>query len=129
MPTNIKQLITINPPISPTEWLMVATRLMKTQAPKPEQNTFRQNVPIRPRQSTFAPQNYHAFQPNFQDINRKRPQHLPNHHNHNFNSRGFRPNHHIHFQHGMPPYLCSICTPQGIPNGYHWKQQYPFNQP
>ncbi|GFR16381.1 uncharacterized protein TNCT_460021 [Trichonephila clavata] len=36
MPTNIKQLMTINPPTSPTEWLKVATRLMKTQAAKPE---------------------------------------------------------------------------------------------
>ncbi|GFW64476.1 uncharacterized protein TNCV_813111 [Trichonephila clavipes] len=60
MPTSIKQLMTANPPTSPTEWLMVATRLMKTQAPKPEQNTFRQNVPIRPRQNTFAPQNHYS---------------------------------------------------------------------
>ncbi|GFR33430.1 DNA_pol_B_2 domain-containing protein [Trichonephila clavata] len=36
MPTNIKQLMTINLPTSPTEWLKVATRLMKTQAAKPE---------------------------------------------------------------------------------------------
>ncbi|GFS70122.1 uncharacterized protein TNCV_2199631 [Trichonephila clavipes] len=36
MPTSSKQLMTVNPPTSPTEWLMVATRLMKTQAPKPE---------------------------------------------------------------------------------------------
>ncbi|GFS71676.1 uncharacterized protein TNCV_4270671 [Trichonephila clavipes] len=57
MPTSIKQLMTVNPPTSTTEWLMVATRLMKTQAPKPEQNTFRQNVPIRPRQNTFVPKN------------------------------------------------------------------------
>ncbi|GFS61136.1 uncharacterized protein TNCV_4956301 [Trichonephila clavipes] len=49
MPTNIKELVTINPPSSPTEWLIVATSLMKTQAPKPEKNTFRQNVPIRSR--------------------------------------------------------------------------------
>ncbi|GFV35561.1 uncharacterized protein TNCV_3205921 [Trichonephila clavipes] len=47
MPTSIKQLMTVNPPTSPTEWLMVATRLNETQAPKPEQNTFRQNVPIQ----------------------------------------------------------------------------------
>ncbi|GFT12288.1 uncharacterized protein TNCV_4005441 [Trichonephila clavipes] len=83
MPTNIKLLMTINPPTSPTEWLMVATRLMKTQAPKPEQNTFRQNVPIRPRQNTFVPQNRHSFRSNFQNFNRMRPQHLPNEHAHN----------------------------------------------
>ncbi|GFX89738.1 transposon Tf2-6 polyprotein [Trichonephila clavipes] len=128
MPTNIKQLMTINPPTSPTEWLMVATRLMKTQTPKPEQNTFRQNLLIRPRQSTFVPQNHHSFRPNFQNFNRTRPQHLPNQHAHNFNNRGFRPNPHTHFQHGMPPYPCSFCTKQGIPNAYHWKQQCPFNQ-
>ncbi|GFT96106.1 uncharacterized protein TNCV_1680131 [Trichonephila clavipes] len=28
----------------------------------------------------------------------------------------------------MPPYPCSICTQQGIPHAYHWKQQCPFNQ-
>ncbi|GFT17794.1 uncharacterized protein TNCV_2588701 [Trichonephila clavipes] len=33
IPANIKQLMTINLPTTPTEWLMVATRLMKTQAP------------------------------------------------------------------------------------------------
>ncbi|GFX67844.1 transposon Tf2-11 polyprotein [Trichonephila clavipes] len=57
-----------------------------------------------------------------------RPQHLPNQHAHNFNNRGFRPNHHTHFLHGLPPYPCSICTQQGIPNAYNWKQQCPFNQ-
>ncbi|GFX34308.1 hypothetical protein TNCV_3226551 [Trichonephila clavipes] len=86
------------------EWLMVATRLMKTLAPKPEQNTFRQNVPIRPRQNTFVPQNRYSFRPIFQNFNRMRPQHRPNHHAHNFNNRGFRPNHHTHFQHVLPPY-------------------------
>ncbi|GFR01075.1 probable glutamate receptor [Trichonephila clavata] len=40
MPTNIKQLMTINPPTSPTEWLKVATRLMKTQAAKPESRRY-----------------------------------------------------------------------------------------
>ncbi|GFT29424.1 transposon Tf2-6 polyprotein [Trichonephila clavipes] len=94
MPTSIKQLMTVNPPTSPTEWLMVATCLMKIQAPKPEQNTFRQNVPIRPRQNTFVPQNRYFVRPNFQNFNRMRPQHLPNQHAHNFNNRGFRPNHH-----------------------------------
>ncbi|GFX51647.1 uncharacterized protein TNCV_5013501 [Trichonephila clavipes] len=87
MPTSIKQLMTVNPPTSPTEWLRVATRLMKTQAPKPEQNTFRQNVPIRPRQNTFVPQNRYSVRPNFQNFNRMRPQHLPNQHAHNFNNR------------------------------------------
>ncbi|GFV48478.1 hypothetical protein TNCV_3416321 [Trichonephila clavipes] len=53
MPTHIKQLMTINPPTSPTEWIMVATHLMKTQAPKPEQNTFRQNVPIRATETKY----------------------------------------------------------------------------
>ncbi|GFX77131.1 uncharacterized protein TNCV_1073311 [Trichonephila clavipes] len=38
------------------------------------------------------------------------------------------PNHHIHFQHGLPPYPCSICTQQGFPNAYHWKLLCPFNQ-
>ncbi|GFV19874.1 uncharacterized protein TNCV_481001 [Trichonephila clavipes] len=55
MPANIKQLMTLNPLTSPTEWFMVATRLMKIKAPKFEQNTFRQDVPIRPRQNTFVP--------------------------------------------------------------------------
>ncbi|GFT39883.1 uncharacterized protein TNCV_3286601 [Trichonephila clavipes] len=128
MPTNIKQIRTINPHTSPTEWLLVATRLMKTQTPKPEQNTFRQNVPIRPRQNTFVPQNHHSFLPDFQNVNRTSPQHLPNQHGHNLNNRGFRPKHHTHFQHRLPPYPCSICTQQGIPNAYHWKQQCPFNQ-
>ncbi|GFX31601.1 uncharacterized protein TNCV_688491 [Trichonephila clavipes] len=32
------------------------------------------------------------------------------------------------FQHRLPPYPCSICTQQGIPNAYHWKLQCPFNQ-
>ncbi|GFU84865.1 uncharacterized protein TNCV_2128061 [Trichonephila clavipes] len=92
MPIKIKQLMTVNPPVSPTEWLMVATRLMKTHARKPEQNTFRQNVSIRPRQNT-------SKAPLVQ-----------------------------HFQHEQPPYPCSICTQQGIPNAYHWKQQCLFNQ-
>ncbi|GFW72661.1 uncharacterized protein TNCV_3798891 [Trichonephila clavipes] len=39
-----------------------------------------------------------------------------------------KPNHHKHFQHGLPPYPCSICTQQGIPNAYNWKLQCPFNQ-
>ncbi|GFY31808.1 uncharacterized protein TNCV_4201171 [Trichonephila clavipes] len=56
-----------------------------------------------------------------------RPQHLPNQHAHNLNNQGFRPSHHTHFQHGLPPYPCSICI-QGIPNAYHWKLQCPFNQ-
>ncbi|GFW76986.1 uncharacterized protein TNCV_2724161 [Trichonephila clavipes] len=120
--------MTINPPTSPTEWLMVATRLMKIQAPKLEQNTFRQNVPIRPRQNTFVSQNRNSFQPNFQNFNRIRPQHPPNQHTDNFNNRDFRLNHHTHFQHGMAPYRCKICTQQGIPNVYHWKLQCPFNQ-
>ncbi|GFY07728.1 uncharacterized protein TNCV_4133251 [Trichonephila clavipes] len=38
------------------------------------------------------------------------------------------PNHHTHFQHGLPPYPCKIYTQQGIPNAYHWKLQCPFNQ-
>ncbi|GFV89909.1 uncharacterized protein TNCV_4691381 [Trichonephila clavipes] len=76
MPTSIKQLMTVNPPTSPTEWLMVATRLMKTQAPKPEQNYFRQNVPIRPRQNTFVPQNRYSVRPNFQSFNRMRPHNI-----------------------------------------------------
>ncbi|GFT32956.1 uncharacterized protein TNCV_149421 [Trichonephila clavipes] len=128
MPTSIKHLMTVNPPTSPTEWLMVATRLMKPQAPKPEQNTFRQNVPIRPRQNTFVPQNHYSVRPNFHNFNRMRPQHLQNQLAHNFNNRGFRPNHHTHFQHGLPPYPCKICTQQGIPNAYNWKLQCPFNQ-
>ncbi|GFX80308.1 uncharacterized protein TNCV_3930611 [Trichonephila clavipes] len=101
---------------------------MKTQAPKPEQNTFRQNVPIRPRQNTFVPQNSYSFRPNFQNFNRMRLQHLPNQHAYNLNNQGFRPNHHTHFQHVLPPYPCSICTQQGIPNAYHWKLLCPFNQ-
>ncbi|GFV87977.1 uncharacterized protein TNCV_782571 [Trichonephila clavipes] len=28
----------------------------------------------------------------------------------------------------MPLYPCSICTQQGVPNTYNWKQQCPFNQ-
>ncbi|GFW19263.1 uncharacterized protein TNCV_255901 [Trichonephila clavipes] len=128
MPANIKQLMPINPPTSPTEWLMVATRLIIIQAPKLEQTTFRQNVPIRPRQNTFVPQNCYSFQPNFQNFNRIRPQHPPNQHAHNFNNRYFRLNHHTHLQHGLPPYPCKICTQQGIPNAYHWKLQCPFNQ-
>ncbi|GFT04695.1 uncharacterized protein TNCV_334441 [Trichonephila clavipes] len=107
---------------------MVAKRLMKTQAPKPEQNTFRQNVSIRPRQNTFVPQNHYSFRANFQNFNGMRPKHLPYQHVHNFNIRGFRSNHHTHFQHRLPPYPCSICTQQGIPNAYHWKLQCPFNQ-
>ncbi|GFW29443.1 hypothetical protein TNCV_743851 [Trichonephila clavipes] len=74
------------------------------KAPKPEQNTFRQNVPIRPRQNAFVPQNHYSVRPNFHNLNRMRPQHLPNQHAHNFNNRAFRPNHHTHFQHGLPPY-------------------------
>ncbi|GFW65145.1 uncharacterized protein TNCV_394111 [Trichonephila clavipes] len=128
MPTNIKQFMTINLPTSPTEWLMVATRLMKTQALKPEQDTFRQNVPIRPRQNTFAPQNRHSFRPNFQNFNRTRPQHLSNQHTHNLNNGGFRSKHHTYFQLGMQPYPCSICTQQEFPKAYHWKLQYPFKQ-
>ncbi|GFS74407.1 uncharacterized protein TNCV_970101 [Trichonephila clavipes] len=128
MPSNIKQLMTINPPTSPIDWIIVATRLMKIQAPKLEQNTFRQNVPIRPRQNTFVPQNRYSFQPNFQNFNRIRHQHPPNQHAHNLNNRYFRLNHHTHFQHGLPPYPCKICTQQGIPSAYHWKLQCPFNQ-
>ncbi|GFT52522.1 uncharacterized protein TNCV_14861 [Trichonephila clavipes] len=37
-------------------------------------------------------------------------------------------NHHTHFQCGLPPYPCSICTQQGNLNAYHWKLQCPFNQ-
>ncbi|GFV58633.1 uncharacterized protein TNCV_53811 [Trichonephila clavipes] len=128
MPTSIKQQMIVNPPTSPTDWFMVATRLMKIQAPKPEQNTFRQNAPIRPRQNTFVPQTHYFVRPKFQNVNRMRPQHLPNQQTHNFNNRGFRPNHHTHFQHGLSPYPCKICTQQGIPNAYHWKLQCPFNQ-
>ncbi|GFV53494.1 uncharacterized protein TNCV_4746421 [Trichonephila clavipes] len=127
MPTSIKQLMTVNPPTSPTDWLMVATRLMKTQAPKPEQNTFRQNVPIRATKTKY----FCTSKPllcSTQNFNKMRPQHLPNQHAHNFNHRSFRPNHHTHFQHGLPPSPCSICTQQGIPNAYHWKLQCPFNQ-
>ncbi|GFS49382.1 uncharacterized protein TNCV_2411371 [Trichonephila clavipes] len=131
MPTNIKQLMTINPPTSPTELLMVATRLMKTQASKPEPNTFRQNVPIRPRQNTFVPQNRYSFRSNFQNFNRMRPQHHPNQHAHNINNREFRPNHHTHFQHGLPRYPCSILDIHVYcrnSNAYHWKLQCTFNQ-
>ncbi|GFS70121.1 uncharacterized protein TNCV_2199621 [Trichonephila clavipes] len=69
-----------------------------------------------------------SVRPNFQNFNRMRPQHLPNQQAHNFNHRGFRSNHHTHFQHGLPPSPCSICTQQGIPYAYHWKLQCPFNQ-
>ncbi|GFX89907.1 uncharacterized protein TNCV_1535541 [Trichonephila clavipes] len=57
-----------------------------------------------------------------------RPQHPTNQHAHTFNNRDFMLNHRTHFQHGLPPYPCNICTLQGIPNVYHWKLQYPFNQ-
>ncbi|GFW32567.1 uncharacterized protein TNCV_565131 [Trichonephila clavipes] len=39
-----------------------------------------------------------------------------------------RPNHRTYFQHGLPPYPCSICTQKGIPNAYNWKLHCPFNQ-
>ncbi|GFX30971.1 uncharacterized protein TNCV_784551 [Trichonephila clavipes] len=128
MPANIKQLMTIYPPTSPTEWLMVATQLMKIQASKLEQNTFRQNVPIRPRQNNL----YLKIATLFNPISKILIEYVPNISQISmlitFNNRDFRLNHHTHFQHGLPPYPCKICTQQGIPNAYHWKLQCPFNQ-
>ncbi|GFV10322.1 uncharacterized protein TNCV_3751891 [Trichonephila clavipes] len=115
--------MTINSPTSPTEWLMVATRLMKTQAPKLEQNTLEKMCPF-----DQVPQIATLFDPTSKTLIEPCPQHLPNQHAHNFNNRGFRPNHHTHFQHKLPTYPCSICTQQRIPKAYQWKLQCPFKQ-
>ncbi|GBN51212.1 hypothetical protein AVEN_25104-1 [Araneus ventricosus] len=45
LPTQCKQLMTVQPPNTTTEWLTVATKLIKIQESSPEQNAVRNNEP------------------------------------------------------------------------------------
>ncbi|GBM76031.1 hypothetical protein AVEN_53905-1 [Araneus ventricosus] len=104
-----------------TEWLTVATKLLKIQESSPEQNTVRNNEPpmrtrpnFSPRQQpTFVPRPQNSFfSPSFQNFSRSRPNNFLNPHSNTFVNQGFRPNHNAQFQNGLPSSPCRICTRQ-----------------
>ncbi|GBL94053.1 hypothetical protein AVEN_156207-1 [Araneus ventricosus] len=75
LPTQFKQLMTVQPPNTPTEWLTLATKLFKIQESS-EQSAVVNNEPttvtrpnFSPRQSTFVPRLQNSFfRPNFQNL-------------------------------------------------------------
>ncbi|GBL95970.1 hypothetical protein AVEN_136766-1 [Araneus ventricosus] len=136
LPTQFKQLMTVQSPKTPTEWLTLATKLFKIQESS-EQSAVVNNEPtvvtrpnFSPRQSTFIPRPQNSFfRPNFQNFSRSRPNNFVNPHSNTSMYQGFRPNHNTHFQNRLPSSPCRICTRQGIPNAYHWTQLCPLRQP
>ncbi|GBM36297.1 hypothetical protein AVEN_98955-1 [Araneus ventricosus] len=117
LPTQCKQLMTVQPPNTPTEWLTVAIKLFKIQESSPEQNAVRNNEPpMRTRlnfspiqQPTFVPRPQNSFfRPNFQNFSRSRPNHFSNLHSNTFVNQGFRQNHNAHFQNRLPSSTCRI---------------------
>ncbi|GBM07506.1 hypothetical protein AVEN_100710-1 [Araneus ventricosus] len=136
LPIQFKQLMTVQSPNTPTEWLTLATKLFKIQESS-EQNAVGNNEPplrtrpnFSPRQPTFVPRPQNSFfRPHFQNFSRSRPNNFANLYSNTLVNQGFRPNHNAHFQNRLPSSPYRICTRQGIPNVYHWTQLCPLRQP
>lgn len=124
LPANLRQLMAIQPPVTPTEWLNLATKLIKNQDRTTES---RQNVNVgqnvRPQQYQFRPrtfQNYRQWVPPQQNSYRFQGPNL---------NRNRPPMHNVHFQSPIPSRACRLCAQQGITNAYHWEQNCIFRQP
>ncbi|GBN10820.1 hypothetical protein AVEN_100374-1 [Araneus ventricosus] len=62
LPTQFKQLMTVQPPNTSTKWLTVATKLLKIQQSS-EQNAFRNNEPPMRKIPNFSPRQQPTFVP------------------------------------------------------------------
>lgn len=145
LPTNLKQLVNVNPPNNPPEWLQLVTRLLKNQPVNSRSEPSGYNLPPRtfpnrpvgfPRYSSNThgtPQSYYRGPTNFQ----------PYRGNFNFpqrQERYFRPpvssvrnvtpqpprfvSHYANTT--FPPYPCRICEAKNIRNAFHWHYECPF---
>ncbi|GBN53811.1 hypothetical protein AVEN_182404-1 [Araneus ventricosus] len=143
LPVNLRQLLAINSPNNPTEWLTTASKLIKIQKSDENQinpiHSATQNLktnsvsgnqwqPRNIRPHNFTPrQNFrpYDFQPNSPPRQNFRQ-------NNNYQTppprQTFRPsnNANTHFQEKLPPSPCWLCTKQGIANAYHWVQTCPY---
>ncbi|KAF8794882.1 hypothetical protein HNY73_002798 [Argiope bruennichi] len=132
LPTQLKQLVSIKAPCTPTEWPTITTKLLKLEeSSEPNPGRYnetrirvRQPAPFTPRhtfnyrfQNSFIPRAHTNFRQNYQNSIRPRPN--------NFNNYG----HNLHYQQRLPSSPCRICTQIGIPNVYHSTQVCPFYQP
>ncbi|GBN68094.1 hypothetical protein AVEN_217565-1 [Araneus ventricosus] len=143
LPVNLRQLLAINSPNNPTEWLITPTKLIKIQKSYVNQinpsHSATQNLKTnsvngnqwKPR--NFRPHNFtprQNFRPNNFQPNSPPRQNFRQ--NNNYQTphprQTFRPfsNANIHFQDKLPPSQCWLCTKQGIANAYHWVQTCPF---
>ncbi|GBM38147.1 hypothetical protein AVEN_48483-1 [Araneus ventricosus] len=107
LPTQCKQLMTVKPPNTPTEWLTVATKLLKIQESSPEQNAVRNNEPPMRTRPNFSPRQQPTVvsrpqnpfvRPNFQNFPRSRQNNFANPHSYTFVNQEFRQNHNALFQ-------------------------------
>ncbi|GBM88132.1 hypothetical protein AVEN_202613-1 [Araneus ventricosus] len=139
LPVNLRQLLAINSPNNPTEWLKMATKLIKIQKSDVNQintsHSATQNVKTNSvNGNKWQPRNFspHNFTPtrNFRPNNFQ--PNSPPRQNNNYQTppprQNFRPfsNANTHFQDKLPPSPCWLCTKQGIADAYHWVQSCPF---
>ncbi|GBL79943.1 hypothetical protein AVEN_28983-1 [Araneus ventricosus] len=143
LPANLRQLLAINSPNNPTEWLITATKLITIQKSDVNQinpsHSATQNLKTNSVNSNqWQPRNFrpHNFTPrqnfrpnNFQPNSPPRKNFRQNNYYQTPSPRHtFRPfsNANTHFQDKLPPSPCWLCTKQGIANAYHWVQTSPF---
>ncbi|XP_055930721.1 uncharacterized protein LOC129960966 [Argiope bruennichi] len=132
LPTQLKQLVSIKAPNTPTEWFTITTKLLKMEdssEPNPgmcneTKIIIRQPAPFTPRhnfnykfQNSFTSQAPNNFRQNYHNSIRPCPNNYNNY------------SHNLHFQQRLPSSPCRMCTEIDIPNVYHWTQACPFYQP
>lgn len=151
LPMNVRALLTLQPPASATEWLNMASKLVKVQddpktvtiTPKLHENSNNDlnivNKISTPRPYTPRFTNYRApyiapssYQPSWRPRNggvMTRDQNP----NSNWPRFGrFRPPTHgtprqyLHCQQQLPRTPCKICERQGILHAYHWENTCPL---
>ncbi|GBM25839.1 hypothetical protein AVEN_144246-1 [Araneus ventricosus] len=143
LPVNLRQLLAINSPNNPTEWLITATKLIKIQKSYVNQinpshyatrNLKTNSVNGNQWQSrNFRPHNFtprQNFRPN--NFQPNSPPRQTFRQNNNYQTppprQTFRPlsNANTHFQDKLPLSPRWLCTKQGIANAYVWVQICPF---
>lgn len=146
LPANLRQLMVIHAPNNPTEWLTMATKLIKMQdKPFLENKTFGnsnqqagqfRNFSHRPRFTPFYEQRQdRPWRPRFQQPTTQTFQNSSNPEFSRGRASSFRFDNprpqkfNVHSQSQLPPSPCRLCTRQGILNAYHWVQTCPFRNP
>lgn len=135
LPPTLKQLITVNPPSTPTDWFHITSKLVKMQDcpnnPKyqqqPQQNFTRPQFRYNQPQYYQRPQyEQRQWRPGFRNYTPHNYQGTINN-PHMRNPRVESPRH-VHYQQRLPPSPCRICEERGIPNAFHWAQVCPFRR-